>query len=356
MNGRLGRWRVPLVAALALAVGTWGAVSLAQWVRQAPARRHFRAGLAAVEEGRPQDAEREWREAVRVSPDYLPPYRLLVGLYLSTGLWRKGHEVLEQFLAAAPTEPHLECQLAEMSLRLNALPDAEEHARREVARDPACGRARLTLGRVLIYRKNEREAVTHLREAVRCLPGEIDPQIYLAQAYVENMRLAEAQGLLTGLLARHPDLAHAQYMLGFCYARNAAEPDGARKAEAALRRALALNPQDEGAMCELGRLCVLLGRPAEAVPLLEAAARAAPGYPPTFHHLGRAYRALHRPVEACRAEARYLALNRLAMEESVLVERHGLAPTDPTVVRRLAELRTALDEAPAAGAREKRKD
>src|SRR5262249_48207504 len=158
-------------------------------------------------------------------PDYLPPYRLLVELYLSTGLWRKGHTILEQFLAAAPGEPHLECQLAETARHLELLPDAEAHARREVARDPACGRARLTLGRLLIRRRNEREAVIHLREAVRLLPGEIDPQIYLAQAYIENMRLAEAQALLIPLLARHPDLAHAHYMLGFCYARNAAEPD-----------------------------------------------------------------------------------------------------------------------------------
>src|SRR5262249_43431904 len=228
------------------------------------------------------------------------------------------------------------------------------HARREVARDPACGRARLTLGRLLIRRRNEREAVIHLREAVRLLPGEIDPQIYLAQAYIENMRLAEAQALLLPLLVRHPDLAHAHYMLGFCYARNAAEPDGARKAEASLRRALALNPRDEGAMCELGRLFVLLGRPAEAVPLLTAAARAAPGYPPTFHPRGGASRALRRPAEARRAEARSLALNRLAMEESALIERHGTAPTDPAVLRRLAELRTALNETPAAPEREKR--
>jgi tetratricopeptide (TPR) repeat protein len=356
MKGRLSRRSVALGSALALAVMVWGAVGLTRWVRQAPARGHFRAGLAAMEEGRPQDAEREWREAVRLSPDYLPAYRLLAALYVSAGLWRKSYDLLEQFLAVAPGEPHLECQLAEAGLRLERLPEAEEHARREVARDPTCGRARLTLGRLLIRRRNEREAVTHLREAVRRLPGAIDPQIYLAQAYIENMRLAEAQALLTALLAQHPDLAHAHYMLGFCYARNAAEPDGSRKAEASLRRALALDPRDEGAMCELGRLFVLLGRPGEAVPLLQAAARLAPGYPPTFHHLGRAYRALRRSAEARGAEARYLALNRLAVEESTLVERHGLAPTDPKVLRRLAELRTALNAAPAVGEREKRSE
>jgi predicted Zn-dependent protease len=275
---------------------------------------------------------------------------MLTGLYVSTGLWRKAYVALEQFRHAAPGEPHLACQLAEIALRMERLPEAEGHARREIARDRECGRGRLVLGQLMIRRKNEREAVTHLQDAVRLLPGEVEPQIYLAQAYIENMRLAEAQALLVPLLARHPDLGHAHYMLGFCYARNAAEPDGPRKAEESLRRALTLDPQDEGAACELGRLYVLVGRSAEAVPLLQGAARLAPGYPPAFYHLGRALRAQRRSAEAARVEARYRELNRLAMEESMLVERHGLAPNDPDILLRLAELKLAQGEAPAAHA------
>jgi predicted Zn-dependent protease len=333
-----------LVALAAVAVGIGGAASLARAVRQAPARRHFQAGLAAVEAGRPQVAEGEWREAVRLAPEYLPPYRLLAGLYLSTGLWRKGHEILGQLRAVAPREPHLECQTAEAAFHLGLLPAAEEHARAEVARDPACGRGRLLLGRLMIRRKNEREAVTHLREAVRRMPEAVEPRLDLAQAYIENMRLTEAQALLLPLAAGRPELGHAQYMLGFCYARNAAEPDGPRKAEEALRRALATDPEDEGALCELGRLYLLLGRSGEALPLLRAAARLAPSYPPVFHHLARACRAARRPDEARRAEARYLALNRLAAEQSTLIQRHGILPADPAVRRRLAELDAALGE------------
>jgi tetratricopeptide (TPR) repeat protein len=339
------RWLAGLIL---LAAIVWGVVSLTRWLREAPAREQYRAGLAAAEAGRPQDAEQAWLEAVRLRPEYVPAHRMLCGLYVSTGLWGKARAALEAFRHVAPREPHVECQLAEARLRLEQLPEAEANARREVARDPHCGRARLILGQLMIRRKNEREAVSHLQEAVRLAPGEVEPQIYLAQAYIENMRLPEAQALLVPLLQRQPDLGHAHYMLGFCYARNAAEPDGPRKAEAALRRALELDPNDEGAACELGRLCVLLGRAREAVPLLETAARLAPGYPPTFYHLSRALRAERRSAEAARAEARYRELNRLAMEESSLLERHGIAPNDPDVLFRLAELKLAQREPPAA--------
>lgn len=336
------RWLVAVAVLVAMiAVAGW---SLARWMRQAPARRHFQAGLAAVEAGRPQDAEREWQEAVRIAPDYLPPYRLLAGLYLSTGLWRKGHEILARLGEVNPREPHLECQIAEAAFHQGLLPGAEEHARREVRQAPACGRARLLLGRLMIRRKNEREAVEHLREAARLLPEAVEPRIYLAQAYLENMRLEEARDLLVPLLKEHPDLAHGHYMLGFCYARNAAEPDGPRKAEASLRRALSLRPDDAGALCELGRLYLLLDRPVEALPLLKAAARAAPNYPPTFYHLARAYRVRGRDADARRAEQRYLHLNRLAEEQSTLIQRHGIVPADPAVRRRLAELAAVLGD------------
>jgi predicted Zn-dependent protease len=329
---------------MVLGIGVLGAagVSVARWLGQAPARARFQAGLAAVESGRPRDAEGEFREAVRLAPEYLPPYRMLAGLYLSTGLWRKGYAILGQLRSVAPGEPHLECQTAEAALHLGMLPEAEAHARAEVTRDPACGRGRLTLGRLMIRRKNEREAVTHLAEAVRRMPEAVEPKIDLAQAYIENMRLAEAQALLPPLIERQPDLGHVHYMLGFCYARNAAEPDGPRKAEAALRRAIAIDPRDEGALCELGRLYLLQGRSAEALPLLRAAARLAPRYPPAFYHLARALRACRRPDEAGRAEERYLALNRLAEEQSTLVQRHGILPADPAVRHRLAELDAAL--------------
>jgi len=335
----LRRWLAGVALAGALLAG---GVNLARWRGQAPAREAFRAGLAAAEAGRPQEAEARWREAVRLAPEYLPPYRLLAGLYVSTGLWRKAYDILGRLRAVAPGEAHLECQTAEAALALGLLPEAEAHARAEVARDPACGRGRHALGRLMIRRKNEREAVTHLTEAVRRIPEAVEPRLDLAQAYIENMRLPEAQSLLAPLVAEKPELGHAHYMLGFCYARNAAEPDGPRKAEAALRRALAIDATDEGALCELGRLYLLQGRAGAALPLLRAAARRAPRYPPAFYQLARALRDVGRPDEARRAEARYLALNRLAAEQSTLVQRHGILPADPAVRRRLAELDAAL--------------
>ena len=59
-------------------------------------------------------------------------------------------------------------------------------------------------------------------------------------------------------------------------------------------------------------------------------------------------RAERRSAEAARAEARYRELNRWAMEESSLLERHGIAPNDPDVLFRLAELKLAQRELPAA--------
>ncbi len=248
---------------------------------------------------------------------------MLADFYVASEQWTKAADVLRRLLNVAPREPHVNCQLAEAEFHLERLADAEKHARRELTRDNHCGRAHFVLGRLMIKAQNERDAVEHLTAAMRLLPDEHDAAIYLAQAHIENMSLRDGQRVLGELLKKQPDNPHAHYMLGFCYARNVAEPDHWHKAEESLNEALRLNPNHSGAHFELGRLYVLRDEWQKAVEPLETAARLAPNYPPTFYNLAQAYRRLHQTDKAREAQKRFEELNRQEVERSTRARRAG---------------------------------
>jgi predicted Zn-dependent protease len=309
-------------------VVTLGLARLVPWLRQAPARRHLNAGIDYVQQRDVQAAEREFWAAIRADPHYLPPYRMLADFYLASEQWTKAADLLRRFRTVAPHEPHLTCQLAEAQFHLGQYDEARAHVRRELSHDKNCGKAHFVLGRLMIQDQNERDAVEHLTAALRLLPDEPDVAVYLAQAYIENMSLENGQRVLMELLRKQPDNAHAHYMLGFCYARNVAEPDHERKAEEQLNEALRLHPNHSGAHFELGRLLRLRGQPAQAVSHLETAARLNPHYPPTFYNLAQAYRRLHQPDKARAAQKKFEALNRLEIERSTQARRAAARPNE----------------------------
>jgi predicted Zn-dependent protease len=244
-----------------------------------------------------------------------------VDFYVASEQWTKAADVLRRLLKVAPREPHVACQLAEAQFHLGHDDDALENARRELSHDKNCGAAHFVLGKAMVKYQNRRDAVEHLTAAVRLLPHETDPIVYLAQAYLEDTSFDEGQRVLIELLKNQPDNPHAHYMLGFCYARNVAEPDHERKAEDALNEALRLNPHHHGAHFELGRLFLLRGQPAPALPHLQTAARLNPNYPPTFLLLAQVYRRLGQTDKTGEAQKRFEELNRREVERSTRARR-----------------------------------
>ncbi|AXC09779.1 hypothetical protein ACPOL_0400 [Acidisarcina polymorpha] len=87
-----------------------------------------------------------------------------------------------------------------------------------------------------------------------------------ATQLINEGNLKEALGKLDALAVDHPGLVGLEYLRGFVYYQQS----DLRKAEIAFRRAISQNPQDRESRQMLGITLYRQGRPADAIPVLEA--------------------------------------------------------------------------------------
>jgi tetratricopeptide (TPR) repeat protein len=265
----------------------------------------------------------------------------LAQLYATTEDWGKESEAVEPLLRADVPAVRTEALLlkadALLELKrydeaLNLLVPASSSA---PSPSPAIAAKR---GEVLWKSGKEREA----RRQLSRLAGSEDPQTLLsvAQAYQRLDQYGDSVPLLTKVLAGHPDLPAAGFMLGAAYERTGkhdlavttfrkvlkADPDfhaalnylgymWAEKGEnlpealAMIRRAVALDPDNGAYVDSLGWTEYRLGQYDRARDSLERATRLVPEDATVHEHLGDVYIALGQRDKAREMYRRALALD-----------------------------------------------
>lgn len=179
------------------------------------------AARGALEAGRAGEAEDLYRQLLAADSDLLPAYRGLSEALIAQG--REGEAV------------GILVQLGEGLIRAGVHAPAIEALERAVELAPESAPARGLLGRALSLERRYLEAASHLERAVELGQGDLRTLLYLGAAYWENARLEEA--------------------------------------EAVYRRAVAASRGVFLPLHQLGRLLSWQGRSAEAVEVLEQAAR-----------------------------------------------------------------------------------
>ena len=136
---------------------------------------HFRMGVCQAALGLQDQAEREYREAIRLFPDFIEAHNNLGSL-----LVRQGH--LEEGLV---------------------------HLRAAVAGNSQNPKARNNLGMALAKQGNLVSAITEFEEASHLDPGSTEVWVNLANAYILQHRYAEARVPLETALRLDPQFAPA---------------------------------------------------------------------------------------------------------------------------------------------------
>jgi tetratricopeptide (TPR) repeat protein len=301
------------------------------------ASRHVAAGVAALEAGELDRAEAEFHVAL----DYEPRMtQALNGLGL-VHLAREDYDEARRWFFAA--------------VRVNE-EFAEGHA---------------NLGAVEIARGETRAALPHLMRALAIDPGYVPARHNLARSLHALGRYDEARQEYMKLTSIAPDradgwaelavveLARGDHAAAGRAADRALALDGehrlARRVRADLLRdagdlrgALAayeqLGDDDADALVGRGLTLMLMGRPAEARPLLERAVELAPALPAAHFALGVAYVELERYADAEVALGRAIELANRAYPEARYVRAHALASLDRRADA-IAEYRAFLREA-----------
>jgi len=310
---------------LLLAAGVWGALLLGF---ASPERRHLEAGMEYAHRSQGQQAEGEWREAIRLNPNSLEAWNYLGEYYAATHNWPAAVEALQQVARLKPDIQGVHARLAECLLRSGDEQAAYRAADEALTQDPN-DTAALALFCGLLERTGETtRRIDLLRRLSRLQPDNADAGMQLAEALVSRQLYTEALPGVEALLQRDPNNIEAFSLRGMIILNTDPSPPGLARAEADLLRALQEKRFAPFSHFQLGKISMLQGQAGKAVTHLQAAAQALPNRREVFFELADAYTRMGQAQEAAHARRRFETLRQEEALISTLEKRCAADPAD----------------------------
>ncbi len=164
-------------------------------------------------------------------------YQIVVDEYLKRGKTKDAAEVLKKMAELDPGDLKVRSKLADIYTREGSAPKAvEEHIaiavelskkghlaealqvlEKGLRIDPRSGRLREELARVHMIQKNYDRAAHYLEEAAQSAPNDIGLLTRLGDAYIEARKIEEAEALFKRLLELNPSDEDARVQMGRVY-------------------------------------------------------------------------------------------------------------------------------------------
>lgn len=241
--------------------------------------------------------------------------------------------------AAAPDDPLravIDMQRGNLLAALGRPDEARPVLQAVAASHPASAEPLVALGDLDRMANRNEQAVGRYDRAIALVPtpGALDWGLFFDRAIALDAlhRWPAAEADLRHALALAPDEPTVLNYLGYSYAvQNRELP----QAQALIERALAHQPDDGAIMDSLGWVLLRRGDAGGAVHWLERAAASGPNDPTVTGHLGDAYAAAGRPVEARQQWQRALLLHPDAEDKAHLEAElgHESPPVSASLVR-----------------------
>jgi len=313
-----------------------GATSAAEAVPDPAAalERAVSAAEASLRDGEFQSAESQYRAAL------LEGWLLQGDLQATEGKLEDARESYRRASTSAVEQRRALQALALVHLQSGAAAEAVNLLTRVVATSPQDAQARRLLARALTAAGQPEEAVQALEEAHAALPDDLEIAFALGSGYLRVKKPEQARPLfaqiakarpipqthvligrtyrdfkeydrareeLQAALAMDPGARRAHYYLGTLGLMSEG-PGRLEEAIAEFRQELKVSPADPLVSLRLGIALMESRRPAEALPALDVAARAASPDSEALHYLGRAQVAMGMAAEGAASLRRALEL------------------------------------------------
>ena len=209
-------------------------------VKKSPhkARPHLNVGLAISKRGKILEAEKQYRQAVRLDPDYALAHFNLASVLQKQG---KNAEAVKHFTAAIQIRPayaEAHNNLGMIFLKQGKTNDAIKQIQQALRFNPNHAKAHNNLGIALEKQGNINEAIDHFRLALEISPDLAEAQLNLGAALAKQGEIDQAIRHFTMVLRSDPNRAEAHNGLGALLIKNG-------KIEAAIshfREALRIKP------------------------------------------------------------------------------------------------------------------
>jgi tetratricopeptide (TPR) repeat protein len=319
--------------------------------------RATREGVLLTSYGAYQQALTKFQEAIASDPASYDAYYNLAVLRLEHLKDINGARDAAEHALAIKNTGDLQDLLGDISESQNSFKDALNHYQEAVRLDPGSDKFAFDLGAELLLHENFDAAEAVFQAAQKRSPKssriylglgtaefmhgktadsvasylkavDLDPDfepgyLFLGEAFsFADTRSAEVVAKLAYLARKQPQTFGAQYYYGAALIKEmdqGGDVKNAAPALVALQRAASLRPGDARVPYQLGELCRVQKRFAEAASYYEKSAALDPEFPEPLYKLGQAYGRLGRPDDAKKAFARHREV--MAKEEADVYHR-----------------------------------
>ncbi len=266
-------------------------------------------GLRLLNDGRLDEAEREFQTALRLIPKYAFTHVYLGMTYAKRGDTERAIDAFNTALSFRPrfTEARVRLGMTYEQQGRSDLALAEYE--RALGDDPAATSALVRSAGLFAAREQWAEAMSRYRRALAIDPQDDEAAVALGALFLRLERWPEAREIFNAFLARHPDSSAARFYIGMAHAREGRD-------DAALPHwleAVRLNPDDPELLIELGLLYGRRGQWADAIGWYDRALQRDPAS--FMAHVNLAL-AAERAGDAARALAHYRAFLQTAPHDA----------------------------------------
>jgi tetratricopeptide (TPR) repeat protein len=170
-------------------------------------------GLIAAQARSTEEAVKDFREALRLSPDHLIALNNLGNAYRLQKNWDEARKIFKHALEVDSSDAESNYGLAMVFARADDTAQAEQYLRRALKSRPDYPEALNNLGIVYLRTDRRDDAVASFETCIRVAPEFDQSYLNLARVYSIENAPSKAREVLLELLKQHPDHAQAQSML-----------------------------------------------------------------------------------------------------------------------------------------------
>ena len=263
------------------------------------AEQHYEHAQQLYSAGDTAAAENESRKAIEERPAHGPFVESLARLYIAQSRYDAAIAVIRGYTNLCGTTSLGYALEAELLFQQRRYDDALAATVASVKLFPARARMHQILGLILLLRYDKLDASVELQKAAELDPDDADIRYFFARSLYLNGRYPEARDQFLACLRLDPNYRKALENLGLSYQALSDHANAAKYYQAAIERERSEPKVKHGEpFGYYGSMLIEMGKPQEALRVLQEGAEASPRSLVVNFELGRAFRDLNQEDQA----------------------------------------------------------
>jgi len=225
---------------------------------------HYQLGLALAQQNNENQAEAEWRDAVRIRPDLIDAQRALADLAVRRGDVDALLQIAQQIITSQSYSPEGYLLKGVAEIARQKYSDAEQDAQQAMQRAPQSPAPLVQMGNIQLAQKHYADAEKFYQQALDKDPSSTEGLSGLMNTDFVQKQVDKAIAAAHVQIAKSPNNANFYDLLGTALFNGKKDFPGA---EAALRKAVELDKNNSDALEKLGKVQVQEGASDKALAL-----------------------------------------------------------------------------------------